>query len=163
MVKEFARRLMNMHGISAAATHKGKNFQTNNEQHEYTNDDVRKSDAAATLKTKIAKAKTAGARTRINPIEDPNAAARAADEAATTISTGTKKLRRLNKTNEDTISEEGKFPSTGRAGRMSRLALKRMGQHNNEKSPETAKKFRGSLAASSKRDAIRNARKARKV
>jgi hypothetical protein len=36
-----------------------------------------------------------------------------------------------------------------------------MGQQNKEKSPETAKKFRGSLAASSKRDAIRNARKAR--
>ncbi len=107
----------------------------------------------------------------VNPSKNPNAAARAADKAAKTISTGKKKLRRLNKikTNEDTISEMyddrsnafGRFDSTGRAGRMSGLALKRMGQHNNEKSPETAKKFRGSLAASSKRDAIRNARKAR--
>ena len=161
--KRFAGLLMQRFGKGAAATHQGANFKTNNEQHEYTKHDVETSDAAATLKTKIGKAKAAGETTRINPIEDPNAAARAADKAAKTISTGTKKLRRLNKTNEDTISEEGKFHSTGRAGRMSRLALKRMGQHNNEKSPETAKKFRGTLAASSKIDAIRNARKARKA
>ena len=153
--KRFASLLMKKYGEGAKKSHKGADFQTNEA---YTNDDVATSDAAATLKTKIGKAKAAGETTRINPIEDPNAAARAADKAAKTISTGTKKLRRLNKTNEDTISEEGKFHSTGRAGRMSRLALKRMGQHNNEKSPETAKKFRGTLAASSKRDAIRKDR-----
>lgn len=158
--KRFASLLMKKYGEGAKKSHKGANFKTNNEQHEYTNDDVRKSDAAATLKTKIGNAKTAGARTRINPIEDPNAAARAADKAAKTISTGTKKLRRLNKTNEDTISEQEKFLSTGRAGRMSGLALNKMGKYNKNKSPINKEASRKALEASSKRDAIRAARKA---
>jgi hypothetical protein len=168
-VSAFAKLLKDRYGKGAAATHRGANFKTNEA---YTNDDVATSDAAATLKTKIEKAKKAGETTRTDPSKNPNAAARAADKAATTISTGKKKLRKLNmtKTNEDTTSENSEvleaikpdgFASTGRAGRMSGLALKRMGQQNKEKSPETAKKFRGSLAASSKRDAIRNARKAR--
>lgn len=179
-VRAFARRLMNLHGISAAATHKGANFQPTrtvvnapalpkNEEYilEYTNDDVQTSHAAATLRTKIGKAETAGETTRINPSEDPNAAARAAHRAATTIRKGTNKLRRLNKikTNEDTISEQEKvpFPSGGRNVRFSGLALKTMGQHSIKKSPETASRFRKALERSTKRDAIRNARKARKT
>lgn len=164
--KRFASLLRKKYGIGAAATHQGANFQTNNEQHEYTNDDVIKSHAAATLTTKIGKAKTAGARTRINPIEDPNAAARAADKAAKTISTGTKKLRRLNKikTNEDTISEgwydfRTKFPSTGRAGRRSADALKMMNKYNIDKSPENRARYRGAVKRSIKIDATREMRR----
>jgi hypothetical protein len=157
--KRFADLLMKKYGERAAETHKGANFKTNEA---YTNDDVRKSDAAATLKTKIGKAEKAGETTRINPSENPNAAARAADKAAKTISTGKKKLRRLNKmkTNEDTISEQEKvpFPSGGRNARFSGLALKTMGQHNNEKSPKTAKKFRGTLLKAHKIMAKRDAR-----
>lgn len=159
-VAAFADLLRKRYGERAAETHRGANFEPKNEEHEYTNDDVRKSDAAATLKTKIGKAETAGATTRINPSKNPNAAARAADKAAKTISTGKKKLRRLNnsfETNKDTISEQEKvpFPSTGRAGRGIADTLKKMGKYNANKTPQNKKKFSGALARSIKRDATR--------
>ena len=69
----------------------------------------------------------------------------------------------MNKTNEDTISEQEKFLSTGQPGRMSGLALKKMEKYNNEKSPENKEASRKALTRSLKTDAIRNARKARKV
>lgn len=163
--KRFASLLMKKYGIGAEKSHKGANFQTNEA---YTNDDVATSDAAATLKTKIGKAKAAGETTRINPSKNPNAAARAADKAAKTISTGTKKLRRLNKikTNEDTISEgwydfRTKFPSTGRAGRRSADARKMMKKYNIDKSPENRERYRGAVKRSIKIDATREMRRDR--